>query len=134
LGDDSTSTYISDTAANQFVVRANGGVFFSNGVSGSNQKVSWTPGSGSWSFSSDRNLKEGITPVNAVAVLEKVASLPLNEWNYIGYPQRHIGPMALAAIQGLNRKLNEKDAEIQALKQSVAELKEILTHLTQQPK
>ncbi len=41
--------------------------------------------------------------------------------------------VALAAIQGLNQKLNEKDAEIQALKQSVAELKETLTHLTQQP-
>jgi phage shock protein A len=42
--------------------------------------------------------------------------------------------MALAAIQGLNQKLNEKDAEIQALKQSVAELKETLTKLAQQPK
>ncbi len=41
------------------------------------------------------------------------------------------GGVALAAIQGLNRKPNEKDAEIQALKQSVAELKETLTHLTQ---
>ena len=38
--------------------------------------------------------------------------------------------MALAAIQALNQKLNEKDAEIQALKQSVAELKETLRHLT----
>jgi prefoldin subunit 5 len=37
------------------------------------------------------------------------------------------------SIQGLNQKLNEKDAEIQALKQSVAELKETLTHLTQKP-
>jgi prefoldin subunit 5 len=42
--------------------------------------------------------------------------------------------MAPAAIQGLNQKLNEKDAEIQAFKQSVAELKETLTKLTQQPK
>ena len=43
----------------------------------------------------------------------------------------------LAAIKGLNQKLEEtmkqKDAEILALKQSVAELKEILTHLTQRP-
>ena len=37
------------------------------------------------------------------------------------------------SIQGLNQKLNEKDAEIQTLKQSVGELKETLTHLTQQP-
>jgi hypothetical protein len=52
---------------------------------------------------------------------------------------KHIVPVdesgvELAAIQGLNQKLNEKDAEIQALKQSVAELKETLTKLTQQPK
>jgi len=45
--------------------------------------------------------------------------------------------VALAAIQGLNQKVEEtvkqKDAEIQTLKQSVAELKETLTHLTQKP-
>ena len=32
------------------------------------------------------------------------------------------GVAHLAAIQGLNQKLNEKDEEIQGLKQSVAEL------------
>jgi len=42
--------------------------------------------------------------------------------------------VALVAIQGFHQKLNEKDAEIQALKQSIAELKETLTQLTQQPK
>lgn len=31
--------------------------------------------------------------------------------------------MALAAIQGLNQKLQEKDSEIQELKKAVAELK-----------
>jgi hypothetical protein len=38
--------------------------------------------------------------------------------------------VALAAIQGLNRKLDEKDTEIQALKQSVAELKQLISQLT----
>ena len=37
--------------------------------------------------------------------------------------------VALAALQGLNRKLEEKDAEIQALKQSVAELKQLVSQL-----
>jgi hypothetical protein len=79
--------------------------------------------------------------VNSGAVLEKVSRLPIHEWNYIGYRQRHIGPtaqdfhaqfplnesdtllnsadldgVALAAIQGLNQKLEaavkEKDARI----------------------
>ena len=57
----------------------------------------------------------------------------------LGTDDKHIATVdadgvALAAIQGLNQKLNEKDAEIQALKQSVAELKETLTKLAQQPK
>jgi cell division protein FtsL len=34
------------------------------------------------------------------------------------------GGVALAAIQGLNQKLNEKNAEIEALKQSLADLKQ----------
>jgi len=37
--------------------------------------------------------------------------------------------VALAAIQGLNQKLNEKDAEIQDLKQNVAELKAMVQKL-----
>ena len=37
--------------------------------------------------------------------------------------------VALAAIQGLNQKLNEKDAEIQDLKQSVAKLKAMVEEL-----
>ena len=113
-----------------------------------------------WSPSSDRNLKSGFEPLDAAAVLAQVARLPISRWHYtndvatahvgpmaqdfyaafgIGADDRHIsdvdeGGVALAAIQGLNQKLNEKDAEIQALKQSVAELKETLTHLTQQSK
>ena len=38
--------------------------------------------------------------------------------------------VALAALQGLNQKLEEKDVEIQALKQSVAELKQLVSQLT----
>ncbi|HXT11888.1 MAG TPA: tail fiber domain-containing protein [Candidatus Angelobacter sp.] len=95
-------------------------------------------------LTSDRNAKENFTDVNPESILEKVASLPMSEWNYKidDAAQKHIGPMAqdfhaafgldgaddkhisvvdeggvaLAAIQGLNQKLNEKDAEIQKLK------------------
>ena len=93
-------------------------------------------------ITSDRNAKEGFTPVNARAVLAKVARLPISEWQYKTQAgARHIGPMAqdfhaafavgldekhittvdadgvaLAAIQGLNEKLDEKDAELSRLK------------------
>ena len=73
-----------------------------------------------------------------------MAALPITQWSYKTEPGvRHVGPMAqdfhaafglngtddkhiatvdeggvaLAAIQGLNQKLNEKDAEIQKLKE-----------------
>ncbi len=53
-----------------------------------------------------------------------------------GADDKHIstvdeGGVALAAIQGLNQKLDEKDAEIQDLKRSVAELKELVSKLAQ---
>ncbi len=108
---------------------------------------------------SDRNAKENFTPLDARTVLAKVASLPLTQWNFKKESKevQHIGPMAqdfhaafgldgnddkhisvvdeggvaLAAIQGLNEKLNEKDAEIQELKQSVADLKKLVQSLAE---
>jgi hypothetical protein len=98
---------------------------------------------------SDRNTKERITPVDAQDILKRVAELPISEWNRKGDKKsaRHLGPMAqdfreafglgkderrissmdtsgvaLAAIQGLNEKLQEKESRIQQIE---AELKEI---------
>lgn len=93
-------------------------------------------------ITSDRNAKEQFKPVNARDVLERVARLPITEWQYKEHSDaRHIGPMAqdfreafalgrdekhitsvdadgvaLAAIQGLNEKVVEKDAELARLK------------------
>jgi hypothetical protein len=55
-----------------------------------------------------------------------------------GADDKHIATVdedgvALAAIQGLNQKLDEKDAEIQQLRQSVAELKKLVSVLAQNP-
>jgi hypothetical protein len=116
--------------------------------------VAWSPGSASWSFSSDRNLKDRFETVDPASVLDRVSQLPIVEWSYKGYPQRHIGAMAqdfhtafplnnddkslndadlhgveLAAIKGLNRKLNEKDAEVQGLKQQNETLEKRLDYL-----
>jgi hypothetical protein len=113
---------------------------------------------------SDRNAKENFSSVNAKTMLEKVALLPISEWNYkVAGGIRHIGPMAqdfqaafhvgeddkhiatvdadgvaLAAIQGLNQKVEEqkselkaRDADIQQLKQSVAELQQLISQSAQ---
>ncbi len=112
--------------------------------------------SGTITGSSDRNVKEHFSPVSARDVLEKVSALPISEWNYIADNEtlRHIGPMrktstlpstwawttrhismvdadgvALAAIQGLNQKLNEKDLEVQTLRQQNNSLAERLSEL-----
>jgi len=105
-------------------------------------------------LTSDRNAKENFTPINARAVLDKVASLPITEWNYKTDTQaEHIGPMAqdfkaafgldgsddkhisvvdeggvaLAAIQGLNEKLREKEAKIQDLEQRLERLEKLVS-------
>jgi hypothetical protein len=105
-------------------------------------------------LTSDRSTKENFARINPQEMLAKVAALPVTKWNYKSdsKAEQHIGPMAqdfqaafglnggddkhisvvdeggvaLAAIQGLNQKLNEKDAEIEALRQSVAELKQMV--------
>ena len=114
-----------------------------------------------WVNGSDRNSKEGFAAINPRVVLEKVSALPITEWKYKVEADgtAHLGPMAqdfhaafglngaddkhiatvdeegvaLAAIQGLNQKLEEtraelkaRDAEIQDLRQSLAELKRLV--------
>ncbi|MBK8505391.1 MAG: tail fiber domain-containing protein [Saprospiraceae bacterium] len=44
--------------------------------------------------SSDINRKENITPVMTGDILEKVANMPISEWQFKGEEIRHIGPMA----------------------------------------
>lgn len=113
-----------------------------------------------WINASDRNLKENFSPIDPEQILTKVAALPLTQWNYksdAGHP--HLGPVAqdfyaqfslgadnksittvdeggvaLAAIQGLNHKvevqateLKEKDARIAALEKAVNELRTLMT-------
>ncbi|MEI6676632.1 MAG: tail fiber domain-containing protein, partial [Verrucomicrobiota bacterium] len=139
-GDFSSST--TSTANNQFMARCTGGaIFYTSG--GTSTGVGLASGGGSWGNLSDRNAKENFAAVDAKSMLEKVAEMPLTTWNYKAQDRkiRHIGPMAqdfyaafgvgederhittvdedgvaLAAIQGLNMKLQEKDVEIQALK------------------
>ena len=113
----------------------------------------------SFNLTSDRNQKENFKPVDSQAVLEKVAALPISEWNYTSDAAvPHIGPMAqdfhaafnvgtdnkhiatvdadgvaLAAIKGLNEKVeNGKqrvDSRMERLEAENAELKARLERL-----
>jgi hypothetical protein len=122
---------------------------------------------GVWSNSSDKNRKTDFKEVDARAVLEKLAALPVREWRYTNESAgvKHLGPVAqdfqaafglgtddksigtvdadgvaLAAIQALNRKLEEelhrrdaKNAELEqqnvGLAKRLGELEQLLTSL-----
>ncbi|HTV43318.1 MAG TPA: tail fiber domain-containing protein [Candidatus Sulfotelmatobacter sp.] len=105
---------------------------------------------------SDRNLKEKLAPINSNNILAQVVNLPISSWSFKADAQtRHIGPMAqdfyaafdvgtddrhiatvdedgvaLAAIQGLNQKLEEdekeKDAKIDDLEKRLADLEKLV--------
>ena len=145
---DSTNSTFASIGDDMFSVRASGGVeFFTKSDLGSG--VTMAAGASAWSVVSAREAKENFVPVDARDVLEKVVAMPIETWNYKSQDDtvRHIGPMAddfqeafgvgdfpkrittidadgvaLAAIQGLNQKLEERDATIRALTRAVAAL------------
>ncbi|MFN3409175.1 MAG: tail fiber domain-containing protein [Limisphaerales bacterium] len=120
---------------------------------------------GTFVSASDRNVKADFRPVNPAQVLDKVLALPLQEWIYQADPKRsrHLGPMAqdfhaafglgqddtsiatvdadgvaLAAIQGLNQKVESREqktememaelrAENAALKARLEKLEQLLS-------
>jgi trimeric autotransporter adhesin len=157
---DSTGADIASTNANSVTLRASGGYrLFSD--TNTTAGTYLAPGGGSWTSISDRNAKENVQAVDARSMLAKVAALPLSTWNYKSQDPavRHIGPMAqdfkatfvvgesdtgittvdadgvaLAAIQGLNQKVEEREAMLRAenlqLKQEVGELKRLVNQLS----
>jgi len=147
--DDTTSIITRVTTTNwvEFFAQNLGSLLSPNNVVINTSTGANLSSGGSWVNSSDRKLKENFEPVNGREALEKVAALPITRWNYKveGQSVQHIGPVAqdfqavfklsaddkhiatideggvaLAAIQGLNQKLeqvvNAKDGEIQTLK------------------
>ena len=149
---DSNDFDFPSTAARQFRVRSTGGAQFVLGIDGSGNptRTCSVVSGGSWSCSSDRNLKENLTLVDGSKVLAQLSALPVYTWSAKGGDPsvRHIGPtaqdfyaafglghddttistidldgVALAAIQGLYGLVQEKDAEIAAMEAEIAALK-----------
>jgi len=108
---------------------------------------------GTFVSASDRNIKQDFSEVDSRAVLEKVAQLPIQTWVYKNDPgTKHLGPMAqdfyaafavgpddkhittvdesgvaLAAIQGLNQKLEKQRAENAELKLRLEMLERLMS-------
>jgi trimeric autotransporter adhesin len=87
-------TILSSTAAYQFLARASGGfTLWTNAASTVGARLA--PGSGTWASASDRNLKTDVARIDDAAVLDKVATLPIERWSYKSERGvRHVGPMA----------------------------------------
>jgi hypothetical protein len=148
-------------AANEFAVRATGGIRFVTATDDRGNPtagVQLPPGSGSWSSLSDRGVKANVSPVDEDQVLGLLADLPISVWNYTGQDPsiRHIGPtsqdfraafglgeddqhistvdadgVALAAIQGLYQLVQEQDSLIKAQQGQIAALEARLAALEQ---
>jgi len=81
----SGSSLLKDTAVNQFVARASGGVYFYSNEAGTSG-VRLAPGSGTWGSLSDRNAKTGIVALDEDSILAKVVALPIDAWQYKSEP------------------------------------------------
>jgi len=141
--------------ADEFNVYASGGVrLFTNGAASTG--VLLAPGGSTWTMVSDRAVKENVEPVDARAVLDKVAELPVATWNYKDQDDsiRHMGPMAqdfyaafglglgertidtidpngvaLAAIQGLNEVVRENERRLAEKDAQIEELRASIERL-----
>jgi len=95
FGDISTNTRIVSDLANQFVVRASGGVgFYTNPAM--TLGVELDPNDGTWNTLSDRNRKEHFRDLPGEDVLDRLSRIPIQRWSYKtgGPAATHVGPTA----------------------------------------
>jgi hypothetical protein len=143
--DASGSGFLS-SADNQVNFRASGGYrLFTD--SSESAGVSLAPDATAWSVISDRAVKKDFAAVDSREVLEKLAAVPVQSWHYqweSANATPHLGPVAqdfkaafypgrddqsittlefdgvaLAAIQGLNQKLEARSQESEARSQLI---------------
>jgi len=108
-----------------------------------------------FNVSSDRAIKEDFVNVDSREVLARVSRLPIQTWSFkedrtarhmgptaqdfhaafeIGPDDKHIATVdadgvALAAIQGLNQLIKEKDVRIEALEKRLGQLEKLVATL-----
>jgi hypothetical protein len=149
---DSTDNRFDSNAANEFAVRATGGVRFVTGtdlLGIPNAGVRLESGSSSWSYMSTRDIKANFSFVEAKQVLQKLFNVPIRTWSYRHQTPsiQHIGPLAedfyaifglgedekyintvdlegvaLAAIQGLYQLVREQQDQMMAQQGRIASL------------
>ena len=132
------------------VFKAGSGVFAMQLQSNGNMTIA-----GNLSQGSSRDLKTDFVSLDAKDVLSRVSALPISLWSYktdggvrhigpmaedfhqafgLGADDKHIAPgdtagLALAAVQGLNQVVQEKDKEITELRNRLASLEKLVQSL-----
>ncbi|MBD3299164.1 MAG: hypothetical protein GF341_10950, partial [candidate division Zixibacteria bacterium] len=157
---DHTNADVASERADQFRVRADGGSRFDDGAEWVNIRddatdlLTTSTGAhltlgGTWSNSSDRNLKENFNEIDKRELLNKLSELKITLWNYKkeGSEIAHLGPVsqdfyatfglgsndksiatvdadgvALAAIQGLHQQNQDLKSRITELENLVKQL------------
>lgn len=96
LGDGSGGGFASE-AENELAARFAGGIRLRTSADGSTG-CDLAAGSGSWSCTSDARLKHAFAPVDRNELLERLAGMPIETWQYRSEPGdvRHLGPTAQA--------------------------------------
>lgn len=158
---DSSDADFDSASANEFAVRATGGVRFVTALDSRGNPVAGVelaPGSGSWASLSDREAKSDVSAADGLQLLMLLTELPISTWRYTSQDPsiRHVGPMAqdfravfglgesdrhistvdadgvaLAAIQGLYQLVQKKDAQLTAQQRQIAALETRLAALEQ---
>jgi hypothetical protein len=150
---DTSGTETVCNSENAFVARASGGFTLATNTD-MTTGCSIAPGGGAWSCTSSRDTKTSFAALDPAEILLKVAALPISTWIYVtdttgskhlgptaedfrdafglGESSKHIGLLdvggvALAAVQGLNAKLEaritEQSREIETQRNEIEELK-----------
>jgi hypothetical protein len=127
-----------------FTALATGGIFFFfNSANNDHCTLNSTSG---WACTSDRNAKENFRPVDRLALLQRLRSIPIPQWHGKGEPLeiKHMGPMAqdfyaafglgrdnttigttdaqgiaFAAIQGLYDLVEENETKLSGLRSTL---------------
>lgn len=142
--------YNGTTQIRRMELSPSGAVLIRSNATGAATGVTMAANGGSFTSLSDRRLKTHIETIDTEQILARLIDLPVTTWSYIaqGDNIRHIGPMAqdfkaafnvgesetgittidadgvaLAAIQGLNKRLESENAQ---LRQRIEALEAIL--------
>jgi hypothetical protein len=139
----------------------NAGYALQVGSTTSNGNGAYLTNGGTWTDASSREFKENFEVIDEEELLAKVGKLDIKKWNYKGTDEVHIGPIAeefkalfelgvkddnqhistldgngiaLKSVQILNKKVGEKEKQIDELKERIRKLESLVETLLESKK